>query len=239
MNLFKKSIKKLPYKDAFIERLPSSTISGGMLNEGNIYLMDYAIKNMPVNGHVLEIGCWAGLSANVSHHLMKIYHRTELFLGCDPWIYEGFNDYKKTKVTIIDGDETIERVDFMNYIKNAYMNSVTLFNKNKLPHTFQLTSDAFFEHYSKNDEIIDVFKRPFKLGGQISFCYIDGDHSYEIAKRDFENTAKYLKINGYILLDDSWDGSNYGSSKLIDDIKQDSSFRIVDKNPNYLIQKIK
>jgi hypothetical protein len=239
MNLFKKSIKKLPYKDAFIERLPSSTISGGMLTEGNIYLMDYAVKNMPANGHILEIGCWAGLSANVLHHLIKRYDRTELFLGCDPWIYEGFGDHKKTGITTIDGDETIERTDFMNYIKNAYVNSITLFNKNKLPHTFQLTSDAFFEHYSKNDEITDVFNRPFKLGGQISFCYIDGDHSYEIAKRDFENTDKYLKINGYILLDDSWDSSNYGSSKLMDDIKKNSSYRIVDKNPNYLIQKIK
>lgn len=239
MNLFKKSIKQLCYKDAFIERLASSTISGGMLAEGNIYLMDYAVKNMPANGHVLEIGCWAGLSGNILHHLIKKYNRMELFLGCDPWIYEGFNDYKKIITSTIDGDETIERSDFMNYIKNAYINSISLFNKNKLPYTFRLTSDVFFEHYLKNDEITDVFNRPFKLGGQISFCYIDGDHSYETSKRDFENVGKYLKIGGYVLLDDSHDNSGFGSSKLISEIKKNPNYCVVEKNPNYLIQKIK
>jgi hypothetical protein len=236
--LFNRSAKKLPYKDAFLDRLPSSTISGGMLRDGNLYLMDHAIKNMPVGGHVLEIGCWAGLSTNVLLHMMKKYSRKELFFACDPWIYEGYNDFYGVSSDQIDGNNTVSRLDFMNYIRTAYINAVALFNQQNLPHTFRLTSDEFFKNYSTNIELTDIFNRSIKPGGDLSFCYIDGDHSYEAAKKDFENVDRFLKINGFILFDDSVDGSAFGSSKLMEEIKKNKSYRIVEKNPNYLVQKI-
>lgn len=235
---FNRSEKKLPYKDAFLDRLPSSTISGGMLRDGNLYLMDYAIKNMPPDGHVLEIGCWAGLSTNVLLHMMKKYMRKELFFACDPWIYEGYEDFSGRSSDRIDGHKGVARVDFMNYIRTAYINAVTLFNQQNLPHTFRLSSDDFFKNYSTNNELTDIFNRSLKPKGDISFCYIDGDHSYEAAKRDFENVHRFLKINGFILFDDSADGSAFGSARLMEEIKKNKRYRIVDKNPNYLIQKI-
>ncbi len=237
--ILQKKIKKIAYQDHFITRLRSSTVGEGMLHEGNIFLMDYAIKNMPPADHVLEIGSWAGLSANLLLHLLKKYSRGEVFLSCDPWIYEGFEDHKGHKTNTIDGRTDISRLAFMEYIKQSFINSVTLFHKDKLPHSFRLTSDEFFKHYKDNATLTDIFDRPKKLSGKISFCYIDGNHAYEFAKRDFQNVSQYLVPNGMILLDDSSDGTQFGSAQLIKEIKQNTDFKILFKNPNYLIQKIK
>lgn len=232
-----KFIKKLPYPDRFILRLPSSTIGCGMLHEGNPYLMDYAIKNMPASDYVLEIGCWGGLSTNLLLHLMKKYGRKEQLLGCDPWMY-GYEDTEEGPTFTIDGRDDVSRADYMTYIKNGFIESVRLFHKTNLPYTFHLKSDDFFEHFDQKTPLTDVFDRTTSLKGQISFAYIDGNHTYEFVKRDFENVNRHLAPNGIILFDDSFDGAGFGSSLFMKEIKQQPEFKIIGKNPNYLIQKI-
>lgn len=44
--------------DDFIKRIRSLVIGEGMLQEGNINLIEYAIKNMPHEGSVVEIGSY-------------------------------------------------------------------------------------------------------------------------------------------------------------------------------------
>lgn len=237
--LLNSKVKEIDYTDDYIRRLNSSVTGEGMLHKGNVYLMDYAIKNMPAADFLLEIGSWAGLSTNLLLHLLKKYNRKETFLGCDPWIYEGINDMKKNKTLFIDGHSEITRIEYMEYIKNSFINSVRFFNKSNLPHTFHLTSDDFFEQFENKSILTDVFETRIKLDGKLSFCYIDGNHSYDYAKRDFENTSKHLVKNGLILFDDSWAGSAFGSSELMKEIKNNPDFEIVFKNPNYLIRKIK
>ncbi len=234
----KNNIKTIP-KDDFIKRLPSSVIGGGMLNEGNIYLMDYAIRNMPHNGIVLEIGSYGGLSANLICHLLKSHNKQNThFASCDAWIYEGYNDDKTNKRPYIDGNIQISRSSFMNYIKNAYINSIQLLHSDIRPNACHLTSDMFFDIWNNQNEFTDVFNRSFKIDKKISFCYIDGDHSFEQTKKDFNNVSKNMLKGGYILIDDSADHLNFGSAKFIKEIKYNSNFKIVAKNPNYLIQKL-
>jgi hypothetical protein len=230
-------IKKLPYTDRFITRLPSSTIGCGMLHEGNVYLMDYAIKNMPEGKYVLEIGSWAGLSTNLLLHLMEKYGRKEQFLGCDPWLY-SYNDAEAEQEFSIDGKAEVSRAEYMDYIRQGFIQAALLFHKNKLPHTFRLKSDDFFEQFSQKSMVTDVFGRSTQLDGPISFCYIDGNHAYEYVKRDFENVNQHLMVNGMILFDDSFIGSGFGSERLLLEIKQDPNFKVLDRNPNYLIQKL-
>lgn len=232
-----KFIKKLPYPDRFILRLPSSTIGCGMLHEGNIYLMDYAIKNMPESEYVLEIGSWAGLSTNLLLHLMKKYDRKAQFLGCDPWMY-GYQETEEGERFTIDGRDDISKADYMAYIKNGFMASARLFHKANLPYTFHLKSDEFFEYFDQKTPITDVFDRTTTLEGQISFAYIDGNHTYEFVKRDFENVNRRLAPNGLILFDDSFDGAGFGSAHFMKEIKQHPQFKIIARNPNYLVQKI-
>lgn len=200
--------------------------------------MDYAIKNMPEADVVLEIGSWGGLSTNLQLHLMRKYGRKEQFMGCDPWIYEGIHDDVKGATDNIDGSAVVKRIDYMDYIVQSFQRSVQLFHPNNLPYTISATSDAFFELYNRNAVVTDVFGRSKKLGGRLAYCYIDGNHAYDYAKRDFENAAKHLVPGGFILLDDSWDGSHYGSARLMDEIRKNRSFQIVGKNPNHLIRKL-
>ena len=77
------------------------------------------------------------------------------------------------------------------------------------------------------------------MGGTISFAYIDGNHTYDFAKRDFENADKYLEVGGVILFDDSSDDSIWEVNKVIEEIKKEGRYEIIIKNPNYLIKKIR
>ena len=111
-------------------------------------------------------------------------------------------------------------------------------------------ADEFFDRWAINDNCTDLFDQEAMLGGSIAFCYLDGDHSYEGAKRDFKNIDKYLEINGMILFDDSWElhkdaggdredgGIRNGVYQVVKEALR-NNYRIVQKNPNYLLQKFK
>ena len=236
--IFKKKYKTLN-KDAFLKRINSTIIGEGMLHEGNIYLMDYAIKNMPNDGVVFEIGSYAGLSTNVMLHLLNTHNKEHLFIGCDAWIYEGLNDSKEVIKKHIDGRDDISRTDYETYIRTAFINSINLLHPNRKPFTCHLTSDAFFKIWNTTNEFTDIFNRTFSINKEISFCYIDGNHSFEQTKKDFENVDLKLKINGFIFIDDSAKHLKFGSSTFITEIKKNTKYKVIDNNPNYLIQKIK
>jgi predicted O-methyltransferase YrrM len=236
--IFNKKYKTIT-NDAFLKRIKSTILGEGMLHEGNIYLMDYAIQNMPDEGIVFEIGSYAGLSTNVMLHLLDKYGKKHLFISCDAWVYEGFTDHKGIIEKHIDGKVDVTRAAYVAYLRNAFINAAKLLHPNAKPQTCHLTSDAFFEKWNANTQFTDVFDRTFSIQQKISFAYIDGDHSYEQTKKDFENVDSKLKVNGFILLDDSAKHLNFGSSDFIKEIKNNPNYKIIDSNPNYLIQKVK
>lgn len=233
-----RGIKKIP-EDLYIKRLRSLVIGEGMLHDGNIYLMDYAINNMPKKGCILEIGSYGGLSTSVLLHLLKKYNRSEKLFNCDPWIYEGFEDASGKKSTTIDGREDVSRSDYSTYMKTAFMNNMKLLNSDHLPFTVQLFSDEFFEHYASKTEVIDIFQRKVQLGSPVSFAYIDGLHTYDQCKKDFENVDRHLLKSGFILFDDTIEGESYGSNEFMKEMKANDRYQLVDKNPNHLFQKVK
>jgi len=235
--IFKKNIKKIA-TDLFISRLRCSVIGEGMLHEGNIFLIDYAIQNMPNNGITFEIGVYGGLSTNLILHLLKKHHKSNQLFGCDSWIYEGYNDNLENKETHIDGKKEIDRTDYMNYIKNSFIQATTLLHSNSLPFTCHLKSDDFFKNWNKKNEFQDVFKRTFSINESISFAYIDGDHSYEQTKKDFENVDSKLLKDGFVLIDDSSKNLQFGSAKYITKILKNPKYKLVLANPNYLFKKI-
>ena len=235
--MYSKKIKQI--NDQYIKRLRCSVIGEGMLHPGNPYLMDYAIKNMPSNGIVLEIGVYGGLSTNLLLHLLNTNNRKEELYGCDAWVYEGYNDYLGKIDAHIDGRPDIARRDYTQYIKESFIKSTTFLNQNSLPHTCHLFSDDFFEQWNHTNDFTDVFGRKFKIEANISFAYIDGDHSYQQTEKDFNNVANRLVIGGYVLIDDSAKVATFGSSRYIKQIKKDSRFEIVANNPNFLIRKVK
>ena len=74
---------------------------------------------------------------------------------------------------------------------------------------------------------------------KIAFAYIDGDHSYEQTKKDFENVDAKLLKNGFVLIDDSAKKMRFGSAQFIKEIFKRSDYKLIDANPNYLFKKIK
>lgn len=161
------------------------------------------------------------------------------FFTCDAWIYEGYKDHLKDIADIyIDGRKDILRTDYSEYLKNAFINSTTFLSPKNLPFSFHMYSDTFFESWNNRKNELDVFGRKVALGGEICFAYIDGGHSYEIAWKDFNNITTHLVKGGFVLLDDSADGQNFGSAHMMSSIKKDKRFKVIAKNPNYLIRKV-
>ena len=232
-----KAQRKQP--DDFIRRIRSLVIGEGMLKEGNISLMDYAIKNMPLEGTVLEVGSYGGLSTNLIIHLMGKHNKSNSFFTCDAWIYEGYKDHLQDKAdAYIDGKTDVLRTDYAVYMKNAFINSTTFLSSKNLPFSFHMLSHLFFQHWNNRTTQTDIFGRKVELGGNICFAYIDGGHSYEVAWEDFTNVATHLIQGGFVLLDDSADEDNFGSAQMMANIKRDNRFKVIAKNPNYLIQKV-
>ena len=134
------------------------------------------------------------------------------------------------------GNSDISHSDYKSFVKKNFLRNISFFSTSK-PYPIELFSDEFFERWSENTQITDLFGRSVQLGGRVSFCYVDGNHTYEYVKRDFNNIDRHLVSGGFILFDDSDDTNPFGLTKLMREINRDPRYRLVMKNPNYLFQK--
>ncbi|MCP9886994.1 class I SAM-dependent methyltransferase [Cyanobium sp. ATX 6A2] len=206
--------------------------NAGMLTKGNIYAMRFAIENLPSGVPVVEIGSFCGLSANVISYLLKIAGKNNKIFCCDKWIFEGSENGPNL------GNSQISHKDYRNFVKSSFIRNIEFFSPDNKPFAVEQTSDEFFLLWQKHAKANDIFGRTTILGGEIAFAYIDGNHTYEFAKRDFKNIDKSLELGGFILFDDSSDADPFGLSKLMKEIKHNSNYQVVMKNPNYLFKKI-
>ena len=84
-------------------------------------------------------------------------------------------------------------------------------------------------HFKTSDKLAEEWKTPLDL------LFIDGCHKYTQVKRDYLNFSRYVKLNGFIFLHDTYPGSERNKSpdlcwdayKIINDIKRDSRVEYV------------
>ncbi|MDA9738433.1 class I SAM-dependent methyltransferase [Prochlorococcus sp. AH-736-L17] len=208
-------------------------VNAGMIDHGNIFMFDYVIRNLPSKKPIIEIGSFCGLSLNILNYLLRKYSKDNNLFSADPWIFQGYNQESKI------GDSQIEFKEYRNFVLDSFHRNLKFFSNNNLPHTIEATSDKFFEIWDQGKEVKDIFGQVANLGGEISFCYIDGNHEFEFAKKDYLNASRKLEIGGFILFDDSFDGGSFDSViNLMKEVKKDKRFELVMKNPNYLFKKI-
>jgi hypothetical protein len=207
--------------------------NAGMLDNGNIYCVEYAIENLPSNNPIIEIGSFCGLSTNLISFYLRKFNKPNNLITSDKWIFEG----AEVPDAFLEGSN-ITHNEYKAFVKETYIRNISFFSKDHLPYTIEQFSDDFFKLWSEGKLETDVNGRKIELGGKISFAYIDGNHTYEYAKRDFENVDRYLEIGGFILFDDSADNSGWEVCKVIDEIKKGGKYEIVINNPNYLMKKI-
>ena len=205
--------------------------NAGMLKPGNAWCMDYAIRNLRTGSPLVEIGSFAGLSANVICHLLRKHGRRNAFYTCDNWDVTGRNETGS-----INGDGLTFQ-EYGAYVRAAYIRNVEFFSPGNRPYTVEMTSAEFFEKWSRGAEATDVFGRTARLGGPISFCYVDGVHSTEAVRREFESVDRWLDAGGFILLDDSSDSSPFGLNRLMGEIADGGRYELVQQNPNYFFRK--
>lgn len=207
--------------------------NAGMLQDGNIAAMSRAIANLPPTGALLEIGSFCGLSTNVLAYLMGKFGVDRPLFTCDKWQFEGAQPGQ------LLADSSITHDDYREFVRGSYLRNVQTFSRSHLPHTIEAFSDDFFRLWKEAKECTDVFGRSVRLGGPLSFAYIDGNHTYDFAKRDFSNCDAALVQNGFILFDDSSDTDGFeGVRRVIQEIRAAGKYEIVEHNPNYLIKKL-
>lgn len=204
----------------------------GMLAEGNVHAMEYAITNMPPGKPIVEIGSFCGLSTVVLSYFLSKQSKTTPVFTCDKWEFEG-----QELGSPLGDSPTVSHDVYQTYVKETFRRTMQTFAAEHLPHTIECFSDEFFRRWFENEKTVDVFGRPVTLGGEISFCYIDGNHTYEFAKRDFENTDKALVPGGFILFDDSGDDSQWEVNQLTKEIISGHEYELISRNPNYLLRK--
>lgn len=212
--------------------------NAGMLDQGNVYCMDMVIKNLPSDAPIIEIGSFCGLSTNVMTYLTHKHGKNNAIITSDKWVFEMETE-DENHPERLGGSPHITHQMYRAFVIDTFKRNVQFFSRKKLPYPIQVFSDEFFELWEKESNVKDIFDRDIKLGGKISFAYIDGNHTYDYVRRDFQNVSRYLEVGGYILFDDSADYTNWGSAKFMSEVSKDSNYKLCIKNPNYLFQKIK
>jgi Methyltransferase domain len=207
--------------------------NAGMLTAGNLHLIDTAMKRLRSAAPVLEIGSFCGLSANVLTHYKRKYGLKNRLVTCDKWEFENAG---KSDERI--GSSPIHFSDYRTFVRASYLRNARAFSADDLPFTLEATSSELFAAWREKKETEDVFGRPITLGGPISFCYVDGDHSYEGAKQDFLNCDAFLEEGGFILFDDST-VERFGVRQLMPEIVASGRYNLAARNPNHLFQKLR
>jgi hypothetical protein len=222
-------LRRRHQEDEFVRWLRYA--NAGSLDPGNTWSMDYAIRNLPSGNPLVEIGSFAGLSANVICHLLRKHGRGNVFFTCDNWDVTG------QQLTGRIAESELAFSDYAEYVKASYLRNVEFFSPRNRPHTIQAGSTEFFEKWSRGEQLTDVFGRSVRLGGPISFCYVDALHSCEAVRREFESIDRYLDSGGFILFDDSSVSSPFELKRLMPEIARTGRYELVHQNPNFLFRK--
>jgi methyltransferase family protein len=206
--------------------------NAGMLDKGNLFLIDHAIKHLPSDAPLLEIGSFCGLSTNLLTHYKRKYARKNPLITCDKWAFEN-----TSKDNPHLGASPVLFSDYKSFVRDSYLRNVRLFSPDDLPFTVEATSEEFFAAWKQKMEARDVLGKPITLGGPLSLCYIDGDHTYEGVKKDFLNCDAFLEPGGFLLFDDSAVAA-FGVRNLMPEVEATGRYKLVATNPNHLFQKL-
>jgi hypothetical protein len=202
----------------------------GMLQSGNIELFSHCITHLRSNAPIIEIGSFAGRSLTYIIHLLRRTSRTNKVFSVDEWVFENARPGDKIGV-IVPFDAYREQVI------ETFRRNVMLFSGDRLPHHIELNSTAFFDAWQSKQTRVDFFGTPVQLGGPISLAYIDGEHTYSQSKKDFENVDRFLEPGGFIVFDDSADGSGWESNRTAREAADLPHYELVAKDPNYCLRK--
>lgn len=198
----------------------------GWCDDGNIDAMATAVANMPA-GAVIEIGSFVGRSTCIIARLLDLARIAAPFYTVDDWQFEGYKP----------GVRVSPHVTFDNwrlFTEAQFRANVDYFTARR-PRPMKMRSDAFFAAWEDQAKARDIFSRRARLGGQIAFAFIDGDHSYAGCKRDVDNVLRFLAPSGFLLMDDSYEGTPHESGRVAAELTD--RLPVAGRHPNLLFQR--
>ncbi len=199
----------------------------------NIYCIHYAIAHLPTDDPVLEIGSFTGMSTCMLSHFLSRNNRENKLITVDKWEFEEKEKNYYARVL------KVPPAEMKQYIRESFIRNVRHFSGERLPHTFEMFSDEFFECWHHRRKVKNIWGTSEDTGGAVSFAYLDGNHQYAFVKRDFENVHRCLVQGGFIFFDDSAAHIRSGMHDFMKEMKQRKDYEVVLKNPNYLYRRIR
>lgn len=215
-----------PYDDELLKWLTFA--NAGMLHPGQLHLLDLAVRLLPGDEPVVEIGSFCGLSTNVISHLLAKHGRENPFFAVDPLVFDGE----------AEADGAVDFEGYRRLVGEQFERNVRFWSGDRLPQTHRLTSDEFFDAWAARERRTDAFGREVELGGPLAFCFVDGAHTYEQARRDFENTDRFLVSGGLVLFDDSDELGGFPDVyRVVRETLDGGRYELVGANPHHLLRK--
>jgi predicted O-methyltransferase YrrM len=98
------------------------------------------------------------------------------------------------------------------------------------PHEYKIVKETLSK-YNKIEVICGTSDKLLELG-KFNFIFIDGDHSYNGVKRDFENALKVLNPKGTIAFHDAQETGDHAGEEVVRFIKEN-----IEGNNKYIISK--
>src|SRR5262245_33531474 len=147
----------------------------GMMHRGNRALLQRGVAAMPTGDPVLEIGAWAGLSTNVIAHFLDAQARPNRLITTDPWVFEGEDG------DTLHGSER-PYAQYRDLVRDQFIRNIGFWSDRR-GEAVQLASDDFFAEWASGATVRGLFG-DVPLGGPIALAFLDGDHTYEQARRD-------------------------------------------------------
>jgi hypothetical protein len=216
-------------EDEFVDHLRH--VIGGWLLEGNLAAFDYCVKHMPAGGAVVELGSFLGLSTTILDYTIHRFRRGTPLVACDPFRFAG-GDRPKA------GYFSTGTEEYRQWVIDSLRRALTLYCRGHAPHVVEASSSELCAWWAEHRQVVDILGAKVQLGGAVSFAYVDGDHSYEGVRSDFNGVDRFLLPGGFILLDDSADTSSYeGIRQFVREARHNSRYEAVMKAPNYCFRK--
>jgi len=200
--------------------------TAGLLYWGQPYLFDIAIRELPSDDPVLEIGSFCGQSTNTLAYFLREHGRSNAIVSTDPCVFE-------------DGrSEAVPSAEALRaYVREQFERNIRFWSADRLPHSFEVPSDEFFAAWRAGETRRDLFGRDYALGGALAFAFIDGAHDYAQVRRDFENVDEQLVTRGLILFDDSDPLGHHPGVWPVVKLALQRGYELVEANPHHLIRK--
>jgi cephalosporin hydroxylase len=152
---------------------------------------------MAPSGDVIEIGALYGKSAFALTWLAK-FHHIGTVICVDPWELASIKD-QGTQANILN--TAVSNRDW-NQVFHGFTANLSVFdNVNYLRAPSVLAAEAYQQAMKIGSIHTEEFDRT-PISGKIAILHIDGNHKYEVVKRDIEKWLPFVQEGGWVLLDD-------------------------------------